>query len=322
MKRIGLVTGVGGFIGSSIARALLQQGWTVRGVDNFLTGSEDDVPPGVDLVRGDLRDLETAKSVCKGVETVWHQAAVRNVARSIEEPLLTESCNVNATINLLLGADEAAVRRVIYASSSSVYGDVAGSANFEDQPLDPRSPYAVSKLSAEQYCRVWTRVKGLSTVSLRYVNVFGPGQNPDSKYSAVFPGFISALTEDRAPEVHWDGEQSRDFTYIDDVVRANLMAGDAGPEADGTVMNIAGGGSKSVNDVLRAVSEKVGKWIEPDHLPMRAGDVRRSRADISRAESLLGWKPQAQWDEAVAETVQWFTDHKASTLARASEGGR
>jgi nucleoside-diphosphate-sugar epimerase len=204
------------------------------------------------------------------------------------------------------------VRRVVYASSSSVYGDVAEGRQREDMTPSPLSPYAVSKLAAEQYCRVWTHLKGLSTVSLRYFNVFGPGQRPESKYAAVFPGFISALAESRAPEVHWDGEQSRDFSYIDDVVRANVAAAEAGPDADGAVINVAGGDPKSVNEVLDVVSEAIGRWIEPVRTPKRAGDVRRTHADISRARDVLGWTPQADWKESVAQTVAWFLQRRGA----------
>jgi nucleoside-diphosphate-sugar epimerase len=177
---------------------------------------------------------------------------------------------------------------------------------------DPRSPYAASKLAGENYCRVWTHLDRLSTVSLRYFNVFGPGQHPESKYAAVFPAFISALVNDRPPEVHWDGEQSRDFSFIDDVVAANLRAAGTGPESDGAVINIGGGRPKTVNDVLRAVSDAVGKWLDPVHTPKRVGDVRHTRADITRAKELLGWEPRAQWDEAVAATVRWFTERPRS----------
>jgi len=210
---------------------------------------------------------------------------------------------------VLVAAEEARVRRVVYASSSSVYGDSTAPVNQEDLPTDPQSPYAVSKLAGEQYCRVWTRVKGLSTVSLRYFNVFGPGQHPESKYAAVFPAFIKALVEGTAPEVHWDGEQSRDFSYIEDVVRANLAAAAApNGRADGAVMNVGGGRPKTVNEVLRAVSEAMGTWIDPVSTPKRAGDGRHTRADISRAREVLDWEPQAEWDQAVEATVRWFRE--------------
>jgi nucleoside-diphosphate-sugar epimerase len=180
--------------------------------------------------------------------------------------------------------------------------------NREDLPPDPLSPYAASKLAGELYCRVWTRLKGLSTVSLRYFNVFGPGQSLESKYAAVFPAFCSALVAGRSPEVHWDGEQARDFTYIDDVVRANLLAAGVDDRVDGAVLNIAGGRPKTVNEVLRSVSDALGTWIAPVQTPRRAGDVRRTNADISRAGELLGWRPEAEWDEAVRATVRWFAE--------------
>ncbi len=312
-----LVTGGAGFIGSAIARALVEQGWNVRILDNFLTGFEENLPAQAELVRGDLRDLDQVRAACAGEDVVFHQGAVRSVPRSIDEPVLVEQCNVAGTMHVLVAAEETGVRRVVYASSSSVYGDVGDAVNREDMPTDPQSPYAVSKLAAEQFCRVWTRVKGLSTVSLRYFNVYGPGQHPESKYAAVFPAFIAALAADQAPEVHWDGEQSRDFSYIDDVVRANIAAATADERVDGTVMNIGGGGPKTVNEVLRAVSEAMGRWIEPVHTPKRGGDVRHTHADISRARELLGWEPQARWDDSVAATVSWFGQRQATGADRA-----
>jgi nucleoside-diphosphate-sugar epimerase len=303
-----LVTGGAGFIGSSIARRLLELGWDVRVFDNLLTGFEESIPSGVEFVRGDLRNLGEVKEACKGAEIVFHQGALRSVPRSVDDPVLTEECNALGTLHLLLGAEEAGVRRVVYASSSSVYGDVPSGRNREDMAPDPRSPYAVSKLAGELYCRVWAKERGLSTVSLRYFNVFGPGQHPESKYAAVFPAFISALVEGRTPEVHWDGEQSRDFTFIDDVVEANLAAANADSRADGEMVNVAEGRPKTVNEVLRAVSDAIGRWVDPVSLPRRAGDVRRTHADIARARDLLGWEPRTAWNEGVAATVRWFLD--------------
>lgn len=302
-----LVTGGAGFIGSAIGSRLVADGHDVRVLDNFLNGRKEAVPEGAELIQGDLRDLETVRRACRDVDVVFHQGAVRSVPRSVDEPVLVEESNALGTLHVVMAAAEAGVRRVVYASSSSVYGDVAEGINRESMTPDPRSPYAASKLAAEYYCRVWTHLKGLSTVSLRYFNVFGPGQHRDSKYAAVFPAFCSALVERRPPEVHWDGEQSRDFSYIDDVVRANLLAAEADEEVDGAVLNIAGGRPRTVNDVLRSVSAAVGRWIEPTTAPRRAGDIRRTHADISRARALLGWEPQADWDEAVAATVRWFT---------------
>ncbi|HEX2235966.1 MAG TPA: NAD-dependent epimerase/dehydratase family protein [Actinomycetota bacterium] len=309
-----LVTGGAGFIGSAIARGLVERGDDVRVLDNFLTGFEENVPEGAELIRGDLRNEDDVARAVKGVEVVFHEGAVRSVPRSVDQPMLTLDCNIAGTMQLLLGSSAAGVRRVVYASSSSVYGDTEGALNTESMPTNPMSPYAVSKLAGENYCRIWTPLKGLSTVSLRYFNVFGPGQHPESKYAAVFPAFIKALSSDRPPELHWDGEQSRDFSYIDDVVRANLLAAEADERVDGAVMNIGGGGAKSVNHVLRSVSDVMGKWIDPVMKPRRAGDVRHTRADISRAGELLGWRPEADWDLAVKETVSWFIDRRPADI--------
>jgi len=297
-----LVTGGAGFIGSAVARTLLEQGESVRVVDNFLTGNREHVPKGAELVSGDLRDPDEIERACEDIEVVFHQAAVRSVPRSVDEPLLATECNVLGTLNLLVAAQKAGVRRVVYASSSSVYGDRA-TIQREDMIPEPLSPYAASKLAAEHYCGVWTHLHGLSTVSLRYFNVFGPGQDPRSKYANVFPAFTAALVARTAPEVHWDGEQAKDFTYIDDVVRANLLAATAGPAADGEVINIGCGEPKSVNHVLRAVSDALGIWVDPVSRPKRAGDVRRTHADVAKARSLLGWSPAADWATAVGRTV-------------------
>jgi UDP-glucose 4-epimerase len=301
-----LVTGGAGFIGSAVASALVRRGDDVRVLDSFLTGFRANIPEGAELVEGDLRDEDALRRATAGVEVVFHQAAIRSVPKSIDDPFASNGCNVTGTLHLLDAARQAGVRRVVYASSSSVYGDPPDRLRREDQRPDPVSPYGVSKLAAEMYCRVWTAVHGLSTVSLRYFNVFGPRQHPESLYSAVFPAFVSALVEGRPPEVHWDGEQSRDFTFIDDVVAANLLAAEAGPAADGAVINIGAGRPKTVNDVLRSVSDATGRWIEPVRSPKRPGDVRDTIADVARARELLGWEAKADWDSAVGETVAWF----------------
>ncbi len=305
-----LVTGGAGFIGSNLARRLLASGWQVRVLDNLLTGFEENVPPEVELMVGDLRDPQAVDKACEGIEVVFHQAAVRNVARSVDHPALTNECNVTGTLNLLKAAEAADVRRLIYASSSSAYGDTGEAINHEDMKPNPLSPYAVSKLAGEHYCRVWTHLKRLPTISLRYFNVFGPGQHPESLYSAVFPAFISALSEDRRPEVHWDGEQSRDFTFVDDVVEANVRAASAGDGADGGVINVGSGRPKTVNEVLGAVSAAMGCRMEPVHKPKRPGDVRHTHADITRACELLSWEPRADWHEAVRATLRWFLDRR------------
>ena len=301
------MTGGAGFIGSTIARALLLEGTPVRVFDNLIAGFREMVPDGAEFQLGDLRDPEAVAKACEGVDVVYHQAALRSVARSVDEPLVTEECNVMGTLNLLNAAEAARVRRVVYAASSSAYETTEG-INREDAVPNPLSPYAVSKLAGEYYCRLWTQLKGLSTVTLRYFNVFGPGQHPVSKYAAVFPGLISALSAGRAPEVHWDGEQSRDFTFVQDVARANMLAAAADGRVDGQMINIGAGRAKTVNEVLATISNAMGVWIEPVRTPKRQGDVRATLADITRARDLLGWEPQADWDEAVAATVKWFTE--------------
>jgi nucleoside-diphosphate-sugar epimerase len=301
-----LVTGGAGFIGSSIARALLARGDDVRILDDFFSGFPENVPEGAELLKGDIRDPDAVRAACRGVEVVFHEAAVRSVPKSVDDPMRSNDVNVTGTLTVLMGAEAEGVRRVVYASSSSAYGESSQEIQREDDPSTPISPYAVSKLAGEHYCGVWTRLKGLSTVSLRYFNVFGPGQHPESRYAAVFPAFVSALVSGTAPELHWDGEQSRDFSYIDDVVAANLLAASAGPEAGGAVLNIGGGRPRTVNEVLRAVSDAVGTWIDPVRLPRRPGDVRHTRADISRARELLDWEPQAEWTPSVQATVDWF----------------
>lgn len=300
-----LVTGGAGFIGSALTRRLLSDAWTVRILDNFLTGLSDNVPPDAELVQGDLRNLDYVERACAGIDVVFHQGALRSVPRSVDDPVTSLQINIEGTANVLIAAVNQQVQRVVYASSSSVYGDAPPPHREELIPV-PQSPYAASKLAGEYYCRVWTKLHGLPTVSLRYFNVFGPGQRPDSKYAAVFPGFISALVEGRAPEVHWDGEQSRDFTYIDDVVEANLAAAHAPPDADGDIFNIGGGRPKTINEVLRSISDAMERWIEPTHTEKRRGDIRHTAADITRAQEILGWKPQAEWEPAVAATVDWF----------------
>lgn len=300
-----LVTGGAGFIGSNIAARLVERGDEVTIFDNLSGGRRDAVPEGARLVEGDLRDPDAVGSVCD-VDLIFHQAAVRSVPRSLNEPRLTHDSNVNGTVNLLLAAEKFSVRRLVYASSSSVYGDVGDKQNVETMAPNPRSPYAASKLTAEYYCRVWAQLGRLPTTSLRYFNVFGPGQHPESKYSAVFPSFIASLRDGIAPTIYGDGEQSRDFTFIDDVVAANLAAAET-EAADGLVMNVASGRPKSVNHVLKAISGEVGTWIDPVFEEPRVGDIKNSHADISLARSTLSWEPATDWDDAVRTTVQWFS---------------
>lgn len=301
------MTGGAGFIGSALARALIARGDEVRILDNLSTGLESNLPPGAEFIQGDLRDLKTINDALAEIEAVFHQAAFKSVPKSIDDPLEAETSNVVGTLNLLMAAERRSVRRVIYASSSSAYGDADGT-KFESMPTSPISPYGVSKLSGEHYCRVWTRVKGISTVSLRYFNVFGPGQRPDSQYAAVFPAFISALVEGTPGTIHGDGKQTRDFTFIDDVVRANLNALDADDRVSGQVINVCAGSPRSVLDVYETIENVLGVKVPPTFVPRRIGDILNSCGDITRASEFLGWAPQSDWGEAVRATVEWFQE--------------
>ncbi|MBP7928833.1 MAG: NAD-dependent epimerase/dehydratase family protein [Acidimicrobiia bacterium] len=302
-----LVTGGAGFIGSSIARALLAEDVEVVVLDNLSTGQPQRIPEGAELIVGDLTRPDAVRGACKGVDVIFHQAAIRSVPKSVDNPLPVEETNIRGTLNLLEAATNASVERLVYASSSSVYGGGrSGEPQHESDPVDPRSPYAVSKLSAEQFCRVWTLLERIETVSLRYFNVYGPGQRPDSTYSAVFPGFIAALKRGEQPVIHSDGEQTRDFCYIDDVIAANFAAADAPSSATGRCYNIGADDPRSVNDVYRSVAAAMGTDIKPVYGPVRAGDVRSTWADISDAKEQLGWQPKARWDDAVKATVEWF----------------
>lgn len=298
-----LVTGGAGFIGSALARALLLRGDEVTILDDLSTSSASSVPAGAALVRGDVRDPEAAAHACAGAEVVLHQAALRSVPRSVDDPMTTNDVNVTGTLTMLEAAANAGCRRFVYASSSSVYGD-AGDVQVETMSPRPLSPYAVSKLAGEQYALAWSALGRISTISLRYFNVFGPGQRADSRYAAVFPAFVAALRAGRAPEVHGDGEQTRDFTFVDDVVAANISAALVpDPGQEGRVVNVAAGRPRSVNEVLKAISAALGVWIEPEHTPRRAGDVRSTHADVTRARELLAWRASAEWDDAVNATV-------------------
>lgn len=309
-----VVTGGAGFIGSALARALLRAGHEVTILDNLSTGRKENLPGGARFLEGDVRDRASLVEALAGAETVFHQAALGSVPRSLEAPAASHESNATGTLNVLVAASAVGARRVVYASSSSCYGPNSRDSQHESDPVNPASPYAVSKLAGEMYCTVWASAYGLETVSLRYFNVFGPGQRADSQYAAVFPRFISALLSNRPPEVYGDGEQARDFTYIQDVVRANILAAES-TDASGRVFNIAGGSSRSVNEVLRSVSKQVGTWIPPRFLPARIGDIRNSRADTSAARDTLQWSPLSQWDEAVAETVEWFRHHASTGSA-------
>lgn len=304
-----LVTGVAGFIGSALACALLQRGDPVRGIDNFSTGKRANLlrAPGLDFLEGDLSDLEVAREACRGIDVIFHEAAIPSVPRSIADPIASNQSNVVGTLNLLVAAQQAGVQRVVYAASSSAYGNNPLLPKREDFLPAPLSPYAVAKLAGEHYLAAFHAVHGLTTVSLRYFNVFGPFQDADSAYAAVLSRFITCMLEGRTPLIHGDGEQSRDFTYIDNVVHANLLAAAAPAAAvGGQVFNIATGTRVTLNQVVALLRPLLDFRGEVAYGPPRAGDVQHSLADITRAQSLLGYQPRVSFERGLALAVDWY----------------
>ena len=302
-----LVTGGAGFIGSNLVDRLVAEGREVVVLDDLTTGYEENVNPAATLIVGDVADPLAVSKAVSGVDVVYHLAAARAVLRSVEQPRDTDRVNTGGTLNVLEASRAAGVRRVVSTSSSSVYGGAAALPTPESAPLLPRSPYAVSKLAGEHYARVYWELHQLETVSLRLFNVFGPRQRPDSIYAAVIPLFIDALRRGVAPEVHGDGRQSRDFTYIDDTVAGFLAAGRAPKErCAGQVYNIAGGRDTSLLDLLDVLGRHLGVDPAPRHVEARAGDVRHSRADPAAAEADLGWRAEVPFEDGLARTVDWF----------------
>jgi UDP-glucose 4-epimerase len=309
-----LVTGGAGFIGSHLADALLAQGHEVVVLDNLVTGRLDNVPAGAELIEGDVSDEAAVARAVAGCEVVYHQAALGSVARSVELPLNSDTANTHGTLAVLQGAHLAGVRRVVLASSSSVYGGASQVPTPESSPLMPRSPYAVTKMTGEHNARVFWELHGLETVCLRYFNVFGPRQRPDSQYAAVIPLFIDALLSGTTPTVHGDGRQSRDFTFVADTVRANLLAGSAPAEhCAGKVFNIARGKPASLLDLLDILAAEVGVSVVPQHTAARPGDIRHSHADISAARHDLGYEPTVPFRDGLARTLSWFGE-RAQTI--------
>jgi UDP-glucose 4-epimerase len=308
-----VVTGGAGFIGSHLVERLLgdHPRATVRVFDDFSTGSEANLPfaaavgQRLEIVRGDVKDLTAMEAVAAGASVIFHQAALRSVPRSVADPLGANANNVTGTLHVLEAARRQRVNRVVYASSSSVYGDRPELPKREDQPPAPISPYAVSKAAGEQYAQVWTRLYGVETVGLRYFNVFGPRQDPASEYAAVIPRFILWALHGTPLEVHGDGEQSRDFTYIDNVVDANLAAATA-PAAAGEVFNVGCGNRVSLLEIIARLEELLGHPVARRHTPARAGDVAHTQADVSKAEKLMGYLPQVDFDEGFRRTVDYF----------------
>lgn len=307
-KRTYLVTGGAGFIGSNIVEELVRQNERVKVIDNFITGRRENLKAFLDkieLIEGDIRDLGLMEKVSEGVDYVIHQAAFRSVPKSIENPTLCNDANVRGTLNVLMAARKARIKRVVYASSSSVYGNVEKFPQKEDFLPRPISPYGVSKLAGEYYCKVFTETFGLEVVSLRYFNVFGPRQNPESKYSAVIPAFISKMIRNERPIVDGDGKQSRDFTYVSNVVEANLKAA-VGKGIAGQVINVGCGESYSVLDIIKVLSQLLNSDIKPVFGPPRKGDVRKTQADITKLKRLLGVSPKIRFEEGLKKTLEWF----------------
>lgn len=305
-----LITGVAGFIGSSLARAILNQGGQVRGFDNFSTGRREnlaEIRDRVDLVESDILDLDAIRHACRGVDYVLHQAAVPSVPKSVLDPLGNNSANVDGTVNLLVAARDAKVKRVIYAASSSAYGDTPVLPKREDMLPSPISPYAVAKLASEHYMASFYRCYGLETVSLRYFNVFGPRQDPTSPYSGILAKFITQMLGGEQPTIFGDGEQSRDFTYVDNAVDANLLAchAPAGNVA-GRVFNVATGQRVSLNETFQTLKKIIGFTGKANYGAERTGDVKHSLADISRAQESLGYAPKVGFEEGLQKTVEWY----------------
>lgn len=303
-----LVTGGAGFIGSNIVEELVRRSEKARVLDNFITGKRENIEPFMDkieLMEGDIRDKDTLKKALKGIDFVIHQAALRSVAKSVEDPFATNDVNVFGTLNLLMAAREAGVKRVVYASSSSAYGDAKRFPQKETDVPIPISPYGVSKLAAEHYCVTFAKTFGLETVSLRYFNVFGPRQDPESRYSAAIPAILVKMLKNERPVAEWDGKQSRDFTYVSNVVQANLRACVV-PKISGKVFNIACGTTTSILDIIREANSILGLKLKPEYGPKRAGDVRKTYADISKMRNILGVKKIVSFEKGLKLTIGWF----------------
>jgi nucleoside-diphosphate-sugar epimerase len=315
-----LITGIAGFIGSNLAHELLRRGQRVRGFDNFETGKRENLESLKDAIEFRELDMLDSKGVveaCRGVDYVLHQAAIPSVPRSVADPVGSHNANINGTLNVLIAARDAQVKRVIYAASSAAYGDIPTLPKHEDMLPAPISPYAVQKLSGELYMSSFHKVYGLETVSLRYFNVFGPRQDPTSQYSGVLAKFISQMLEGETSTIFGNGEQSRDFTYIDNVVNANLLACEA-PKTNvsGRVFNVATGTRFSLNETFRILSRIIGYSEEPRYAPPRAGDVKHSLADISRTQAALGYQPTVDFENGLRRTIEWYKEETVPITER------
>jgi UDP-glucose 4-epimerase len=308
MAQTYVVTGGAGFIGSHLVERLLNDGHRVRVVDNLSTGRRENLAHldgNFEFYQVSITDRDALRPIFAGADAVFHQAALPSVPRSIDDPLTTHEYNVTGTLNVLLAARDAHVRRVVYAASSSAYGDIEGEFKVETMPPRPMSPYGVAKLAGEYYCQAFTEVYGLETVCLRYFNVFGPRQDPTSQYAAVIPLFITAMLDGQPPTIYGDGLQSRDFTYIDNVVHGNLLASQA-PGAVGQVMNLATGGRVTLLELVDKLNRLLGTDFKPVHTAARKGDIKHSRAGIDKARELLDYEPVVDFDTGLARTVEWY----------------
>jgi len=306
-----LVTGGAGFIGSNICKELISQGCFVRVVDNLLTGKKRNLASiidKIDFIQADMGDAEVAQSATKDIDVVLHQGALPSVPRSVDDPVATHRHCVDATFTLLLAARDAGIKRFVYAASSSAYGDTPTLPKVETMTPMPLSPYAAAKLVGEYYCSVFYEVFGLETISLRYFNVFGPHQDPASQYAAAIPAFVTAILKDKPPTIYGDGEQSRDFTYIDNVVEANLLAARV-KQTKGEVINIACGEAVTVNEIITLINELVGKNIKPTYTDPRLGDVKHSLADITLAQKLIGYKTKVPFKQGLQKSIDWYREN-------------
>jgi nucleoside-diphosphate-sugar epimerase len=308
-----LVTGGAGFIGSHLSEELTRRGHTVRVADSLITGKRSNLDHvhGVEFLEGDLAELSFAQRAVEGMEYVLHQAAIPSVPRSVKDPIASNRANVDATLNVLVAARDAGVKRLVFAGSSSAYGNTPTLPKREDMPSNPLSPYALQKVVGEQYLQMFTRLYGLETVSIRYFNVFGPRQDPSSPYSGVISVFATALLENRAPMIYGDGEQTRDFTYVANVVEGVLRACEA-DGASGEVINVATAGRISLNQLFRTMRDLVGGTVEPAYSDVRSGDVKDSQADITKAERILGYQPIVSFEEGLKRTVEWYRTSAAA----------
>ena len=318
-----LVTGGAGFIGSNIVAALVASGERVRALDNLSTGSWENLAAFddstlVERIDGDIRDADVVARACAGVEVVLHQAALGSVPRSVDDPITSDAVNVGGTVTVLDVARRSGVRRVVFAASSSAYGDTEVLPKREDMPAMPLSPYAVTKLACEHYCGVFARIYGLETICLRYFNVFGPHQTPEGVYAAAIPRFVDAALAHRPIRIFGDGEQTRDFCFVDNAVRANLLAANTSRKLTGEVVNIAGARRVSLNALCDEIGRALGRQVVVEHGPPRVGDVMHSLADVSRAHEVLGYEPLVRWEDGLAPTIEFLESFRAYGLAEAS----